>query len=260
MSRAAAARDVLAGNYRYLPGIAPFSSGVVAMPGYQMVHATLGAPLPWRDGFALVDRHLRDAGRSRAALCAIELRSPAPFSFAGFDAFNAGYCQLLAEWKLLVDGENPIARTNVAPLVGAPSEPSLYAFSYTVPGATARPTFVVAGAGEMRERSAGAQGIVRHGETSPEAMREKAAHVMATMGARLSGLDVGWPDVTTIDVYTAAPLETFLADTVLRPAGAAAIHGVRWFPSRPPIVGLEYEMDLRGVLREIVLSRDAVAT
>jgi hypothetical protein len=32
-----------------------------------------------------------------------------------------------------------------------------------------------------------------------------------------------------------------------------AIHGVRWFPSRPPIQGLEYEMDLRGVFREIVL-------
>jgi len=35
------------------------------------------------------------------------------------------------------------------------------------------------------------------------------------------------------------------------PAGAAALHGVRWFPSRPPVVGLDYEMDLRGVAREI---------
>jgi hypothetical protein len=253
MSRAAATRDVPAGNYRFLPGIAPFSSGVVAMPGYQMVHATLRTPIPWRDGFALVDRHLRAAGRSRAALGAIELRSPAPFSFAGFDAFNAGYQELLAEWKLLVDGENPIARTNVAPLVGAPSEPSLYAFAYTIQGAAPRPTFVVAGAGEMRDRGVGVQGIVRHGETSPDAMREKAAHVMAIMQARLSGLAVDWSDVTTIDVYTAASFETFLAGTVLRPAGAAAIHGVRWFPSRPPIVGLEYEMDLRGVVSEIVV-------
>jgi hypothetical protein len=42
-------------------------------------------------------------------------------------------------------------------------------------------------------------------------------------------------------------------DTVLRPAGMAAVHGVRWFPSRPPITGLEYEMDVRGVRREIVV-------
>jgi len=128
-----------------------------------------------------LDRHLRPEGRPRAALCAIELRSPTPFSYEGFDAFNAGYRALLTEWKLLVDGENPIARTNVAPLVGAPSEPSLYAFAYTIPGATPRPTFVVAGAGEMRVRGVGVQGIVRHGETSPEAMREKAAHVMGVM-------------------------------------------------------------------------------
>src|SRR5713101_7738826 len=152
-----------------------------------------------------------------------------------------------------MDGGKPIARTNVAPLVGAPSEPSLYAFAYTIPGATPRPTFVVAGAGEMRERGVGVQGIVRHGETSPQAMREKAAHVMGVMQARLSGLDADWPDVTTVDVYTVRPLDTFLADTVLQPAGAAAIHGVRWFPSRPPLVGLEYEMDLRGVVREVVV-------
>ena len=253
MSRAATARDVPGGNYRFLPGIAPFSSGVVALRGYQVVHVTLRAPIPWRDGFELIDRHLRPEGRPRAALCAIELRSPTPFTFEGFDTFNASYRALLTEWKLLVDGENPIARTNVAPLVGAPSEPSLYAFAYTIPGATPRPTFVVAGAGEMRERGVGVQGIVRHGETSPEAMREKAAHVMGVMQARLSGLDADWPDVTTVDVYTVRPLDTFLADTVLQLAGAAAIHGVRWFPSRPPLVGLEYEMDLRGVVRELVV-------
>jgi hypothetical protein len=42
-------------------------------------------------------------------------------------------------------------------------------------------------------------------------------------------------------------------DEVLGPAGAAAIHGVRWYPSRPPIQGLDYEMDMRGVARELVL-------
>jgi hypothetical protein len=226
---------------------------VVALPGHQVVHATLRAPIPWRDGFALIDRHLGAEGRPRAALCAIELRSPAQFSFEGFDRFNAGYREVLTEWKLLLDGENPIARTNVAPPVGAPAEPSLYAFGYTVAGDTPRPTFIVAGAGELRERGKGAEGIVRHGETSPDAMREKAAYVMGIMQARLRALGADWPDVTMVDVYTAQPIETFLAEIVLRPAGAAAIHGVRWFPSRPPIAGLEYEMDMRGVVRELAL-------
>ena len=253
MSQPASLRDVSAGNFRFLPGIPPFSSGVVAMSGFQVVHATLRAPIPWRDGFGLIDRHLRAESRPRAALCAIELRIAAPFSFEGFDTFNAGYRAVLTDWKILLDGENPIARTNVAPVVGAPSEPSLYAFSYTVPGATTRPTFVVAGSGETRERGAGAAGIVRHGETSPEAMREKAAHVMSTEATRLRALGADWPDVTIIDVYTAEPIETFLPATILRQTGAAAIHGIRWFLSRPPVAGLEFEMDLRGVVREITL-------
>jgi hypothetical protein len=84
-------------------------------------------------------------------------------------------------------------------------------------------------------------------------MREKAAHVMGIMQARLQALGGAWPDVTTIDIYTAQPIEALLAETVLGPAGAAAIHGVHWFPSRPPVIGLEYEMDLRGVAREVVL-------
>jgi hypothetical protein len=105
----------------------------------------------------------------------------------------------------------------------------------------------------MRERVMGPEGIVRRGDTSPDAMREKAAFVMSVMQARLTALGADWGDVTMIDLYTAHPIEGFVLDTVLRPAGLAAIHGVRWFPSRPPITGLEYEMDVRGVRREIVV-------
>ena len=244
-------RDVPSGQYRFLPGIAPYSSGVVAMPGHQVIHATLRAPVPWRDGFALIERHLRDEGRPRAALCAIALRSPKPFTFEGFAEFNAGYRAMLDTWGLLVDGANPIARTNVAPLVAAPAEPSLYAFGYTLPQVTARPTFVVAGSGEVVELAA--ERIVRRGETSPDALREKATFVMSVMQRRLRGLGADWRDVTSIDVYTPHPIEPFVRDVVLGVAGRAAVHGVRWYPSHPPIVGLEYEMDMRGVARELAL-------
>jgi hypothetical protein len=239
-------------GYRFLPGIAPYSSGVVALPGHEIVHATLAAPLPWRQGFALVDRHLRAAAPPPAALCAIALRSPKPFTFDGFAEFNAGYRALLDAWGLLVDGANPIARTNVAPVIGAPPEPSLYAFAYTVPGGVpVRPTFVVAGSGEVEELAA--ERIVRRGETSPEAIREKATYVMNVMQTRLRGLGARWDDVTVIDVYTPHPIEPLVRDVLLGAAGPAAIHGVRWFPSHPPIIGLEFEMDLRGVTRELVL-------
>jgi hypothetical protein len=246
-------RDVPHGGYRFLPGIPAFSSGVVAQPGWEIVHATLSALVPWREGFARIDRHLREVGRPRAALCGIMLRSPVPFTFDGFDGFNQGYRALLAEWTLLVDGENPIPRTNVAPVVGAPGEPSLYAFDYTIPGATPQPTFVVAGAGELRERARGPEGIVRHGETSPDAMREKARFVMGIMQDRMWALGGSWNRITTLDVYTARPIHGLVEDEMLPLAGPAAIHGVRWYPSRPPIQGLEFELDMRGVVRELAL-------
>jgi hypothetical protein len=245
-----------AGGYRFLPGVEAFSAGVVAEAGHEIVHATLQAPLPYQDGFALIERHLAAAGRPRAALCAIELRSPAPFSFEGFAAFNRGYRAILEAWKILVDGVNPIARTNVAPVVGPPAVPSLHAFSYTVPsGASGPATFVVAGSGELREGGRGPEAIVRRGETSPAALAEKAAHVMATQRARLAGLGGRLDEVTAVAVYTAFPIHPFLADVVLGGLGPAAAHGVRWYLSRPPIEGLDYEMDMRGVRREERIGR-----
>ncbi len=245
--------DCPTGGYRFLPGISAFSSGTVAMPGHEIVHVTLGAPVPWRDGFARIDRHLRAENRPRTALCGIELRSPQPFTFDGFAEFNEGYRGLLREWGILLGEENPIPRTNVAPVTAAPSEPSLYAFSYTVPGNTPAPTFIVAGAGEMGDRAQGTGGIIRHGDTSPDGMREKARFVMGVMQNRLKALGGDWNRVTAIEIYTAQPIHGFLIDDILGPAGSAAIHGVRWFPSRPPIRGLEFEMDLRGVARELVI-------
>jgi len=203
-------RDVPGGGYRFLPGIDPYSSGVVAMPGHQVVFATLRALVPWRDGFALIDRHLRAEGRPQAALCAIALRITKPLSFEGFAEFNAGYREQLIAWGLLVAGSGEVDRLN-------------------------------------------ADTIVRRGETSPDAIRDKAAFVVSVMHTRLRVLGADWPDVTAIDVYTPHPIEPFVQGTILRAAGPAAIRGVCWYPSHPPIAGLEYEMDLRGVAREIVL-------
>jgi hypothetical protein len=244
--------DNARGNYRFLPGIAPYSAGVVAMPGYQVVHATLRQPIPYREGFAKIDMHLRAEGRPRAALCAIELRIGRPLPPDAFGSFNDGYRDLLRNWDILVDGQNPIARTNVAPVVGAPEEPSLYGFAYTAPGGPNSRTFVVAGAGELRGNSLDPRDVIRRGDTTGDAMREKAAWVMTTMRERLLGLGADWSDVTAINIYTAHPIDRFLRDTVLVNVGAAAIHGTRWYLSRPPIVELEFEMDMRGVARDLV--------
>ena len=38
---------------------------------------------------------------------------------------------------------------------------------------------------------------------------------------------------------------------LLSPLGAAAVHAFHWYYSRPPIVGLEFEVDMRGVRQEL---------
>src|SRR5262249_24321527 len=130
------------------------------------------------------------------------------------------------------------------------AEGSLFGFSYTVPGGGAgAPTFVVAGSGDVRGRTAA--DIVRRGETSMAALAEKAAFVMATQTERLRGLGAAWADVTAIDIYTPHPTHDLLARVVLKTMGPAAVHGVHWYPSHPPIEGLEYEMDMRGVRQEM---------
>src|SRR5215470_17073291 len=95
-------REGPSGGYRFIPGIRAFSSGTVAAAGHEIVHVTLARPVPWREGFAKIEQHLKQQGRPRTALCGIELRSPAQFSFEGFAQFNEGYRGVLAEWSILL--------------------------------------------------------------------------------------------------------------------------------------------------------------
>ncbi len=242
------------GGYRFLPGIAPYSGGVVAANGHEIVHVLFRRPEPYRKGFERVAQHLIAEKRPRAALCGIELRSPKPFSFAGFAAFNGEYARILEDWGLFVDGVNPVARTNVAPAVGPPGEPVLSGFSYTRPSQpAASPSFVVAGAGELPEGVLAPEAIVRAGESSAEAIEQKARFVMDLMETRLRGLGGDWSDLTDIEVYTVHPIDRLLPALILERVGPAAVHGVLWYFSRPPIEGIEFEMDMRGVGIEIRL-------
>lgn len=240
------------GNYFFLKGIEPYSCGVIAAPDHEIIHLTFRQPLPWRQGFAAVSAHLETVGRSRHALCAMELRSPSPFTMEGFIAFNKEYCLVLEEWGLYVEGLNPIARTNVAPLHHPPTSPVLHAFSYTVPSPGAPPTLVVAGAGELQGAALVAEGIVRRGHTDARAMEEKAAFVLDVMEERLLGLGGNWELVHTADVYTVHPLGP-IAEQIWRRLGRAARHGFRWYQTRPPVVDIEFEMDLRGTRTEFYL-------
>ena len=236
------------GGYIYLPAGYPFSSGAAAMPGYEVVNAVFRRPVPWRQGFDAIARQLDAEKRPKQALCGVELRCPAPMTPEGFHEFNTGYRAILEAWDIILDGVNPVGRTNVSPVHNPPSETLMFGFSYTVENKGAPPTFAGAGGGETTEN-----GIVRQGDTSPEAMREKVANVVAKMEGRLSGLGMKWEHVTAVNVYTAVMNADWLVPQILARMGADAVHGIHWYPSRPPIVGLDFEMDLRGYRRTVWL-------
>lgn len=237
------------GGYRFIPAVFQYSGGVAAEPGFQIERVVLPEPLPLAAGFERVEALIAGRGRPPTAFCACELRSPLPFSDDGFRAFNELYVETLAKWGIYDGTTNPVARSNVCPEIAPPPEPCLYAFCFTVPSERRRPTFVVAGSGEAREGGATyRERTVRHGETSPAAMREKAVFVLGEMERRLGLLGRTWRDTTAAQVYTVHDLYPFLADEIV--GRGAARSGLTWHFCRPPVRGLEYEMDCRGVAAE----------
>ena len=236
------------GGYIYLPAGFPFSSGAAAMSGFEVVHAVFRRPVLWRDGFAAMEKLFVSEERPKQALCGVELRCPAPMTPDGFHEFNIGYRAILEDWDIIIDGVNPVGRTNVSPVQNPPSETLMYGFSYTVENAAAEPSFCGAGGGETTD-----DGIVAEGDMSVDGMRAKACRVMDIMEARLSGLGMTWEQVTDVNVYTAAENGDWLTSELMPRMGADAYHGIRWYLSRPPIIGLDFEMDLRGVRRKIWL-------
>jgi hypothetical protein len=241
------------GGYSFLKGIAPYSAGAVADMDLGIERVRLAKPLPLGAAFARLDAHLAELGRPPQALCGMELRSPKPFTFKGFNDFNAGYVQFLEKRNMLVNGLNPVARTNVAPEIAPPPEPAVYAFSYTILARAARRSFIVAGAGELPEGSLDPHDVVRRGEDSLDALTEKARFVLGLMDARVHGLGGAWDEVTAVDVYTVHDIAPLVAPLIVPRTGNAR-HGVGWHYTRPPIVGIEYEMDVRACAREIVLA------
>lgn len=238
-----------AGAYRYIPGVFQYSAGVAALPGFEVVRVRFMRPVPLVEGFTRIGQYIRDAGRPLTAFCACELRSPAPFTDDGFRAFNEVYVTTLRKWGLMETTDNPVARSNVCPEIAPPPTPSFHAFCFTITANSSASTFAISGSGEAREGGAKySDRTVRYGDTTPSAMREKAQYVLGEMERRLGLLGFDWADTTATQVYTVHNLYPFLADEIIRRGAAPA--GLTWHFNRPPVQGLEFEMDCRGVMSE----------
>ena len=244
------------GNYRYVPtGVNRYSAGVAAQPGYEICRVVFSEPVPVKEGFDLIQAVLEAEERPLTAFCACELRSPAPVSDSGFNAFNEGYVQTLSDWGLIKGVNNPVARSNVSPVVGPPDEPTFYAFSYTVESEDEEPTFVIAGSCEAPETPGDYKDlVVAYQDVSPDGLLKKAKWVLDEMERRMKVLGFDWIDTTATHAYTIHNVHAFMASELAR--RGAVRHGLGWHLARPPVTDLEYEMDCRRILNERVLMID----
>jgi hypothetical protein len=244
------------GGYRYIRAVFQYSGGIAAEPGHEVERARFMKPLPLAEAFTAVEAYLKALGRPPTAFAACELRSPAPFTDQGFYEFNKLYVTTLARWGIYKEGDpllNPVARTNVCPMYDKPAGPSMHAFSYTVPAPhSKRGTFVISGGGDARESGPSYRDrIIRLGDTSPEGLREKVLFVIDAMERRMKPLGFGWNDAVSTQIYTVQNVGHLVGE--LLAARGAAEGGVVWHYARPPVMDLEFEMDVRGAAREIVL-------
>jgi hypothetical protein len=243
-----------AGGYRFAKGVFQYSSGVCSESGYRIERAQFASPVKLSEGIARIVDHLGTKGRPNDALCAMELRCPQPLSEADFLDFNRQYVAELTKVGLANGEHNSISRTKVAPKVNPPEDVVVWAFSYTTKAESELEPrdFVIAGSGEAPEGQGNYRDhVIRPGDQSPDGLREKARWVLGEMERRMASFGVGWQDVSMTQLYTLYDVHSFIENEIVR--RAAMPRGLLWHFARPPVAGLDYEMDVRGVRFETII-------
>ncbi len=243
--------DFKPGDYKFIvsPG-GPFSSGVAALPGFALHRVRFLRPIPMADGFAFIKKHLEREGRPVTALAACELRSPAAMTVEQFQAFNGEYLKTLHQWSCKAGDINPLARSNLAPITEVPSEAMFFAFTYTVHEKDASGDFLISGKPEIRD-GVTTDRIVGGRDVSLKGLETKARFVMNAMHERVAALGCDWAAVTGAQIYTVHDVRPLL-DTVFAESNVSQI-GLAWYPAWPPVIGMEFEVDVRSVRTELVI-------
>lgn len=244
----------LRGNFHFTKGSAFYASGVIADPGFEITRAVFENPMPLGAGFDAIQHELKSHGRPLQALCGLELRAPAPYRNRPlFMEFNSMYVERLRSLDLLVDGLVPITRANLAVTDASVSERCVYAFLYTVPSKVNRVTFATSAAADLRVKPDGTVENVAAGDTSAEGLREKVSFVARAVDVKLHELGASWDLATQIRIYTVHQVGALFPEVILPLVRSGARHGLTWHYVRPPVEGLEVEIDVRGVLQEVVI-------
>jgi hypothetical protein len=71
------------------------------------------------------------------------------------------------------------------------------------------------------------------------------------MTKRLKSLGFNWSDVTSAQAYSVHNIGGLVEEVF---AKQGYLHsGINWYFARPPVVGLDFEMDLRGSVNQIFI-------
>ncbi len=232
-------------NYSYIPGPLQYSFGVRADSGHELVRVRAARTPPLDEGYRLIERYMEQVGLPVQAVCALELRSPEQFSEQGFKEFNEAYAAKLDEWRILLDGSNPVARSNVIPEKRTVSGPSVHSFTYVRPQPGAPASYVISGESDAPEGfDSYNDQLIAPGDTSPRGMRKKAEYVIGELLRRKELLGSCWDEVTDVQVYTLHSYESIHTDlSGMVPLAA----NIAWQYCAPPVEEWAFEMDSRRV-------------
>jgi hypothetical protein len=238
---------VPAGGFASLKGAGlPFSNGVIALDGFALTRVRLRQAMPVAEGLAFAASYLEKRGRPAAAFAAAEVRSPAAVTPAAFATFNAGYAGLLRANGFAPPDAWPAGRSNMAPLYNPPAPNILFAFTFATPAEGSGPRdYLISG---MPEITYDPPGMIAPGDVSPAGMKAKAAHVIDHLRGRVDALGGNWSDITGAQAYTIHPLESVLD---LIGASGIATAGLALFPGYPPVIGSDFEIDVRNISQEL---------
>jgi hypothetical protein len=230
------------GSFRFLPAISAYSAGFASSDGYEITALRLLDCPTLAIGFERIDEEIKRRGLAPAALAGLQLRSPGAFGFEEFAQFNNEYCQLLIERDLIIDGVNPVSRTNVIPIHEGPAVPTI-AIAFLINPTLRRGgrDFVVAGAGEVKG-DLGPENIVARGDLSQHGLSLKVDCVLEIMLERLHALGASGESPTTVNVYTAHEI-LGLPGMIDMKLPSISIHGYATWLTKPPVKEIEFEMD-----------------
>jgi hypothetical protein len=168
-----------------------------------------------------------------------------------FQAFNSEYLKTLHAWGCRHGEINAPARSNIAPITEVPSGSSFFAFTYTVPDANAAGDFLISGLPEIKAGATGSDRTFGGRDVSLKGLAAKARYVMEGLRTRVEALGCDWGGITASQVYTVHDFRPVLED-LFAELGISQI-GVAWYPGWPPVVDMEFEVDVRRVRTELVI-------